>query len=371
MPFPRTLGLLLASAITLSGCHKSNADDPVNPNPLAGDTTGSTLELPVVGEAVRHGDLVLSVNATGQIQTDAITALKAETGGTVMDVLVRAGDHVKAGQPLVRIDSVPLQLDLRAAQAQLDNANLNYQVEISTDSLSTGEPASPARRKYLRAKYNIDGAEVNLEKARLNLQHAVVTAPYDGMIQKVSVAGGDRIGAGQDVATIVDLTHLRVEAQVLEHDLPLVKVGGDAQVSVVAIPDRVFRGTIAAILPVVDSTTRAGKALIRLNGQGELRPGMYIEARLEANRLHDRVVVPAKAVIEREGRPLVFVYDSGRANWVYITPGHSNGRETEVLPDSASGLIPLKAGDIVITDGQLTLTHQAPVKLVAKRESDQ
>ena len=95
---------------------------------------------------------------------------------------------------------------------------------------------------------------------------------------------------------------------------------------------------------------------------------MYADVKLESSRLLDRILVPARAVIEREGRPLVFVVRDGKAQWTYITPGRSNGTDTEVLPDSVSGQIPVNPGDVVLIEGHLTLTHDAPVRLVAKRE---
>jgi len=166
----------------------------------------------------------------------------------------------------------------------------------------------------------------------------------------------------------VDLVNLRIDAAVLEHDLPLIRVGGDAVVTVAAAPDQPVRGRIAAVLPLVDTATRAGRALIRVRGNNVLRPGMYADVRLEATRLRDRIVVPARAVIERDGRPLVFVAREGRAQWVYITPGRSNGLETEVLPDSSTGEIPVKPGDMVLVEGHLTLTHDAPVRVVPRAE---
>jgi HlyD family secretion protein len=127
-------------------------------------------------------------------------------------------------------------------------------------------------------------------------------------------------------------------------------------------------GVIAAILPIVDSATRAGRAVVRAGGGGVLRPGMYVDVRIEATRLPDRIIVPARAVIERDGRPLVFVVKDGRAQWVYIFPGRSNGLETEVLPDSSTGKIPLEPGDVVLVEGHLTLTHDAPVRVTPKAE---
>jgi HlyD family secretion protein len=95
---------------------------------------------------------------------------------------------------------------------------------------------------------------------------------------------------------------------------------------------------------------------------------MYADVRLEATRLTGRIVVPASAVIERDGRPLVFVVRDGRAQWVYITPGRSNGRETEVVADSSTGEIPVNPGDLVLVEGHLTLTHDAPVRPVSRAE---
>ena len=91
---------------------------------------------------------------------------------------------------------------------------------------------------------------------------------------------------------------------------------------------------------------------------------MYADVRLEAQRLSNRRLVPARAIIERDGRPLVFVVKDGRAQWVYVTPGRSNGTDTEVLPDSTTGQIPVAVGDLVIVEGHLTLTHDAPVRVV-------
>jgi multidrug efflux pump subunit AcrA (membrane-fusion protein) len=95
---------------------------------------------------------------------------------------------------------------------------------------------------------------------------------------------------------------------------------------------------------------------------------MYADVRLEARRLAGRTLVPSRAVIERDGRPLVFVVKHQRAQWVYILPGQTNGQETEVLPDSATGQIPVSVGDTVLVEGHLTLTHDAPVRLVTHAE---
>lgn len=362
---------ILALCLMLAACGDSKGGGTTDDSTQAAAATeeaGSKLVLPVVGDNVIKGDLVLSVNATGTIKSEATTMVKAETQGTVAEVLVRPGDRVSTGQVMVRLDTKPLELALERAQANHRNAEARYTAEILPDSAATGKAPSAARRAFARASSGLETAEVDLREARLNLERAEIKAPFSGVIERVPVALGERISSGADIAMVVDITNLRVDARVMEHDIPLLSRGGEAQVMVAALKDEPIRGKIAAVLPLVDSAGKAGTAVVRIRGDGKLRPGMYAEIRLEADRLPGRIIVPERALVERDGRPLVFVVRNGIAEWVYVNPGRSNGRQREILPDSISGLIPLEPGDVVLIAGHLTLTHQAPVRLVAKNE---
>jgi HlyD family secretion protein len=215
----------------------------------------------------------------------------------------------------------------------------------------------------------LDAALIGLDLARLERARATIVAPFDGVVDRVDAVEGERINSGAPMATVVDMRNLRVEAAVLQHDIPFVKEGGTASVASAASPNVLGRGTIMAVLATVDSASRAGRAYVRLNGNGVLRPGMTVDVRLEATRIAKQRLVPKAAVIERDNRPLVFVVRNGRAEWVYINRGRDNGVETQVLPDTITNEIPVKAGELVITRGHLTLTHQAPVRVVRKTDT--
>jgi RND family efflux transporter MFP subunit len=371
-----TTRALVFITVVASGCTKGQTAEAADTTAsaaakAAADSSGeprSNVSLPVAAEEVRDGDLVLSVTTTGQVRSDAEATLKAELPGTIAEVLVRPGDRVVHNQPLVRLDGRPFDLAVREAEAAVEEAKLRFLEEIVPESLASGKGPTPARRANAYTKAGVQTAEVRLEKARLDRERATVTAPFDGVVDRVSVAKGERVSSGQEVTKVVNLSDLRIEAAVLEHDLPLIKVGGQALVSTAADPTRQAVGRVVAVLPLVDSTTRVGRAYVRVPGNPALRPGMYADVRLEANRLTNRRLVPAQAVIERDGRPLVFIVKSGRAQWTYINPGRSNGVVTEVLPDSATGQIPVNPGDQVIVEGHLTLTHDAPVRVAARRE---
>jgi len=370
----RTLMLLLA-ALGAMACNKTGAAESTSTSAdstvaaaFADSAPSSTLALPVVAEPVRDADLILRVTTTGQVRSDAAVKLRADVAGRVATVRVRPSMRVAKGDVLLTLDPYPFELAVREAKATADEAEQRFLESYVPESLVTGRGPTPAQRKALMNKAGLTGAQLKLERAKFEQARANVTSPMDGTIDAIDVAAGESISGGTQLLTVVDTRNLRIEAQVLEHDLPLVRVGGDARITSAGAPGREIRGRIDAVLPLVDSLSRAGRAIVRVVGDGTLKPGMYADVQLEAARLPSRRLVPARAVIERDGRPLVFVVKDGRAQWTYILPGRSNGQDTEVLPDSSSGQIPVNAGDIVIVDGHLTLTHDAPVKVAPPRE---
>jgi membrane fusion protein (multidrug efflux system) len=357
-------------ALSLLACAKGESAE-------AGDTTlaadadsdadapaARSVSLPVAVSEVRDGDLVLSISTTGQVRADGEATLKSEVSGTIERVLVRPGDRVRRGQPLIRLDPRPFDLNVKEAEAAVAEAEIRYVDAIAPDSIVLGRAPTDEQRRIALARSGLPAARVRLDKAKLERERAIITAPFDGMVDRVDRTTGERVQAGETLTRVVNLAALRIEASVLEHDLPLIRQGGQATVTSASVPDRSVPGRVTAVLPVIDTTTRAGRVFVSIPSSGPLRPGMYADVRLESQRLRGRRLVPSRAVIERDGRPLVFVVKDGRAQWVYITPGRSNGADTEVLPDSSTGIIPVEVGDHVIVEGHLTLTHDAPVREV-------
>jgi len=362
---------VLLTVVLSAACRGGDGqgERPGNAAAAAVPSGDSAIALPVVGATVGLGDLILTIRTTGQVRAERQVALEAEAQGTVETVLVRPGDRVDSGQVLVRFDPQPFELTLREAEATVADATVRYRDILIGDDTTAPAPEAVERRRNARLRAGLASAEARYERARLDRDRATIRAPFAGTLDRVQAVVGQRLGAGDPIATVVDLGSLIVEAAVLEHDLLLVRRGATAAVSLAAAGGRSFSGRVAAVLPLVDTTTRAGRVLVRLRtGHDVLRPGMYADVELEATHLAGRVIVPAAAVIERDGRPLVFRYQGGRADWVYVTPGRSNGRETEILPDSASGQPAVAPGDTVLVEGHLTLTHDAPVRLTAGLE---
>ncbi len=366
-----TVLILVAVATAVQGCGRAAQDDGQASATSLPDRSDSAIALPVVGAVVRRGDLVLSVRATGVVRAERLVSIRPETQGTVAEVLVRPGERVSEAHVLVRLDLRPFDLAVREAESAVGSAQMQYaEAMLGTAEGDTSE-AARMRRENARLRSGIIAAEARLERARLDREHATIRAPFGGVLDDVGVVAGQRVGPSDLVARLVDLSALTVEASVLEHDLALMRVGAEATVTPSASRDTRLLGRVIAVLPLVDTTTRAGRVLVRVRTpDGALRPGMYADVELEATRLRNRIVVPAAAVIERDGRPLVFRARGGRAEWVYLIPGRSNGLETDVAADSTTSIMPIAPGDTVLIAGHLTLTHDAPVR-VQLRETPQ
>jgi multidrug efflux pump subunit AcrA (membrane-fusion protein) len=292
-----------STKVAQTGATTDSAQQPSAP-PIA---------LPVNVEPARDGDLVLSIITSGQVRSERESKLKNEVAGTVSRVVVRPGQSVRRGQPLVYLDSVPFVLTLRQKQIEADSRRLQFLDLWVPDSLAGIRSGGEERRKVFMTRSGYDAALVALEQAKLERQRATIVAPFDGGVDSVDAVEGESVGSSAPMVTVVDMKHLRIEAAVLQHDIPYIKEGGVATVASAASPNVLGRGTVMAVLATVDSASRAGRAYVRLEGNGVLRPGMTVDVRLEANRIPKQRLVPKAAVIERDGRPLVFVVKNGRA----------------------------------------------------------
>src|SRR4029079_10985074 len=219
-------------AYLLAGCSKSSeakTGDSTRPKADSAESpSGARVSLPVAAAEVRDGDLVLSITTTGQVQSEGVAMLRSEVAGTIQKVLVRPGDRVKRGQELVQLDPRPLNLAIEQAEADLARAQVQYRDSYYPDSVVTGRVPTEEQRKAAVARSGLASAMVAVERAKLDKERATVLSPFDGMVDRVDAAPGVRVSTGEQLMRVVNLGDLRIEAAVLENDLPLIKEGGQA-----------------------------------------------------------------------------------------------------------------------------------------------
>lgn len=335
--------------------------------------SGAGLAVPVAVDTVRLGTLEIRVSATGQTEASARAAVAARGAGRISDLVVEESDRVGAGQVVARLDAREALLAVRQAEAGLAEAEARYREMTLFDDRIEDPGVREDRAKAARARSGLEKAEIDVRRARLHLDNTALTAPFSGRIANVVVERGDVVGAGVELLTVIDLAPILVEVQVVESELRWLREGGGAEVRLPALPDTVFHGRIRSINPVVDPGTRAARVTVVLaNPDGRILAGMFAQVSLEGRAFEDRVLVTEEAIVEREGRSLVFVFEpipdgpagEGRARWAYVTTGLANDRYVELV--EGEGTEVPGPGTLVVTAGNYTLIHEARVRIAVE-----
>jgi RND family efflux transporter MFP subunit len=291
-------------------------------------------------------------------------------GGRVVTVTSREGDSVDIGQALVLLDPLDASLAVERARAVRAEALTRYRDRTLFDDDIADPVVRRERSAAVRASSGLDQAEVSLREAELALARTSVSAPFAGHVDQVHVAAGEHVGVGENLLDLVDLDPIRVEVQVVESELRWLQQGGSASIRLVAFPDTVFHARVAAIRPSVDPETRTGLVTVVMpNPEDAILPGMFAHVTLDGRTFADRLLVPKDAVIERDGRSLVFAFEGlpgsapgeGLAKWIYVTTALVNREYIEIVHGESD--TQLKPGTLVLTGGHLTLIHDARVRV--------
>lgn len=373
-----------------------------SPAPAAAETQTAAAPLPVKVAPARVADLEKRIKSPGEVFTERKVILKAEVKGVLKKLNIQEGRQVRSGEVLAELDDTPYRLQLEQDEASRLKAlsellldRLFQQPELAGNSadlenlkkaeeaflkaeeshkkgLISQDELDKTRRDYelaligsglkrdeiIAASKGLTQAEVNVKRARMELEKTRITAPFAGVVTQIKVAPGENIEAGREICTLVDLSQLKIEAKVLETLIGKVKVGREADVRFSAYPGKVFQGRVAAISPLVSPAEKTCSVFIHLdNPSGEIKPGMHAEVEIVSEIFPGRLLVPQAAVLVRGGRPLVFVVENGLAKWRYIQTGEENEQLVEVLDG-------VKEGEQVIVEGHLTLAHDSPVRVV-------
>ncbi len=350
-------------------------------------------------------DFPLRAEATGHLAPWRRAEISAEASGLVLERPIEEGRRVEQGTLLLKLDDRDQQIELLEAEAEVLKAQAAYAVNMSMDgALAPGDTTrlalarealqqaeasfdrgtltqaevQEARRRFEAAEIlagkqrgavqavtaGLVQAEQRLERVRLALSRTRIIAPFTGRVADLEVEVGQRVATGQIVLTLLEDDRMKVAVDVLEADLVRMRVGATARVRVPALEGSLFAGTIYAINPSIDPKTGTGRVTVALpNPQGQFIAGLFAYVELETHRLAERLVVPADAVLVRQGRDLVFCIEDGRAQWTYVTVGERSGDEVEVI----EGLSP---GDTVAVAGHFALAHDASVEIALVRGPD-
>ncbi|MGO8933969.1 MAG: efflux RND transporter periplasmic adaptor subunit [Terracidiphilus sp.] len=359
------LPLALAACLVMSGCKSKTADAAAEAPPPANVISGVDPSF----FAVEHPELYPIATATeyqapsqmfvtGTVFPDISRTVPVISlaSGRVVDIRARLGDTVRKGQLLLRVRSDDISggfdayrkavSDELLARKQLDRAKDLYQhgaiaqqdLEVAQDSEDDAKTTLDTATEHL----HLLGSDPTDPKGIVD-----IVAPVSGVItdQEVAIGASVQAYSTPNPFTVSDLSTVWIVCDVYENDMANVRVGEPAEIKLNAYPDKVLKGTISNIGPILDPSIRTAKVRIEVANPGEMmRLGMFATATLFGKGKQNYAAVPASAIVHLHDRDWVYIPLQGKFKRVEVVSG-------DQLPNNLQQVLSgLQPGQQIVTN---------------------
>ncbi|MDX9685883.1 MAG: efflux RND transporter periplasmic adaptor subunit [Pseudomonas protegens] len=332
---------------------------PAQPTQTSAGTAAPAIQVAVA--TATQADMPNTLAGIGELEATRQVMVTAESGGLVRSIAFQPGERVKAGQTLVQLNDAPEQGELARLQAQAANAKAQL---LRTQRLLPQQAATQEELDQVQSAYSQALADIVRIKALIDQKR--IKAPFTGVLGVRKVNLGQFVQAGDAMVSLTDAQTLYANITLPERALAQLKTGQEMSVSVDAYPQRLFMGHVSTLEPRIDPGTRTVLVQATLaNPDNLLSPGMYANGEVHLPAKKDVISVPETAVSYSAYGDFVYVFEgadtqlTNTVRQVYVKTGErSDGRV--VLLDG------VKAGDRVVTSGQLRLSSGALVRIALK-----
>lgn len=279
-------------------------------------------------EIPKRMDVVYSSNYTGDVLPIQQANIFSKVNGNIEKILADIGDQVREGQLLAVIDSTELYQQYLQSLAVYNN---NKSIYERNRELISNKLVSKAEFDNTEANYRT--AEASYQAAKLRLGYTRIVAPFSGTIVKKWLDAGSYVASGNSTLfTVMDLSTMKVAANVLEKDLAAVKIGMNAEVAVDAFPGRKFAGTIKRFADALDPATRTMITEIRVaNPDRALKPGMFARIDVISGKNENAIVIPSQALLKSDAGYYLFKVVADTARRQMVKTGREMGLITEIV----------------------------------------
>lgn len=338
------LPFLFVLPLLLTGCNK--AEEPLKEKQ-------ERLAL-VKAIEIQPTEFIKKIEILGACKAKTTSTISTEESGVIREIHFDKGDRVKNGKLLLSIDDTLLQATLKELEASHEMARLNHE---KLQALKKGRGAV-TDFDLRNAALKMDMSAAKVENVRAQLEKKSIISPISGIIEKKHVEKGEFISPGMPVASIIDISSVKVEAAIAEKDLSYFRKGAEAEIFFNAYEGEVFKGKVDYLSPDVDRMAGTFSIEINLdNREKRLKPGMMARVRLVKERCGECLIIPQDAVMDGEnGRFLFVVTSDGTARRRVVELGETEDSRVVVT----SGL---SAGERIVIVGQQDLVDGEKVEI--------
>ncbi len=312
----------------------------------------------ITSEPVRRQVVEKTIRTVGRVEADErrVAHIHVRFDGWIEKLFINfTGEKVKAGQALFTVYSP----ELVATQQEYLLA-LNAQKILSKNTTSSA--ASGAKGAFQAAHqrlllWGISEQDIEQLKRTGNITRTMtIHSPIQGTVLKKMALVGMRIEPGDELYTIADLSRLWVLGDIYEYELPYIRLGQTANLTLTYLPNELFKAKLDFIYPTIDMKTRTAKVRFEVDNQKEqLKPGMFTNLELKIP-LGERLMVSKNAVLISGERAVVFIYHgNGKIEWRDVTLGVRAGDLIEIVQG-------VKEGDKIITSANFLIDSESQLK---------
>lgn len=297
-------------------------------------------------------------SSVGSLRAVRGADLAFDVGGIVTKVNVKSGEEVKQGRVLVELNADDIVAEQRALEA--NTALLKTTLERASQQLAY---KGISQAEYDSAAANLKAAQAGIAQQAALVSKRQLRAPFDGRIGIVTLTPGSYINAGTAVVTLQQLDPVFVDFSVPQRNLGELQVGQKLALTIDGIADQRFEGTVTAISPKVDASSRNAQVEASVaNPSKVLKPGMFANVAVQVGSEQTYLTLPQAAVTFNPYGETVFVVkpsdkknekgepEMPTAQSIFVTTGGRRGDQIAVLTG-------IKDGDEVITSGQLKIKN--------------
>jgi len=306
--------------------------------------SAENIRIPVTVAAVTDSIQQIGIVKTGMLAPFKEAKVLSVSSGNVQRLLFNLGDNAHQGQTLAVIDTRLLQLDL---QKSVSNVSKLRKDLLTYSELLTGNAATREKVDEIRQNYNdAVNQEAQLER---QIADASIKAPTSGIIGAKKVEEGMYVAAGTEIATIVNLSQLKVQVNLTEAEVYQVALGQKIRLTTDVYPDSSFSGTVTFISPQANEAYNYQVEITAANDtKAPLRSGTFVYADFSRKTSQKVLLIPREALNASTQDASVYVVKDGKAVLRKIKAGAEYGSNIQVI----DGLQP---GEQVITSGQINL----------------